>query len=267
MILAGLSQNFGLETTRIVMLIHGLTKLVTSASVQLSDRSCWLQPSVHFTVVLLVQLHTTEKGVHANMASTGSKNLYYRRLVAESNAKACWICFKPSSCVLINDDQDFFYICPGHLTDTKFATAKDADDVARKLEKKKKDEEIEKEIEAVKKEFAEKMKKKMDRRRQKEFEKEGKKPEDEKKKKKEDDEEEKRLEKEQEDKVKELEKKKEPEKAKVGGDGPRIFELHKNFFQMRQQRKAQAAAAKRQSERLRNPNLFPQVPTDLPKAP
>ena len=198
------------------------------------------------------------KGVLFGMAANASKNVYTRRLVAEASAKACWICFKPSSTVLINEDQDFFYICPGHLTDPKFATAKDAEDLA----KKKKDEEIEKEIEAVKKEFAEKMRKKMGRRRQKEFEKDGKKPEDEKKK---DEEEEKKLEKEQDEKLKELEKKKEPEKAKV--EGPRIFELHKNFYQMRQQRKAQAAAAKRQQERMRQPNLFPSVPTELPKGP
>ena len=35
------------------------------------------------------------------MATAGPKNLYHRRLVAETSAKACWICYKPTSTVLI----------------------------------------------------------------------------------------------------------------------------------------------------------------------
>ena len=137
----------------------------------------------------------------------GSKNLYHRRLVAESGAKACWICYRPSSTVLITpENDDWFHICPGHLKDTKFATAKDAEDLAEK----KRQEELEKEIEAVKKEFEEKMRKKLDRRKQKEYEKEGKK-EEKKKEAKQDEADEK----EKEEKLKELEKKKEPAKAVV----------------------------------------------------
>ncbi|KAK5171267.1 uncharacterized protein LTR77_004411 [Saxophila tyrrhenica] len=180
----------------------------------------------------------------------GSKNLYHRRLVAESGAKACWICYKPSSTVLITPDQDdWFHICPGHLKDRKFVLPKDEEDLAEK----KRQEELEKEIEVVKKEFEEKMRKKLDRRRQKEYEKEGKK--EEKKDEAKDDE---KDEKEKEDKLKELEKKKEPAKAVV--EGPRVFELHKNFFQMRQQKKRDAEMAKRQRERLRNGSAFPAVP-------
>jgi hypothetical protein len=177
-----------------------------------------------------------------------TKNLYYRRLVAESAAKACWLDFKPTSTVLIDESgADWMYVCPGHLTDPKFATPKDGEDLA----KKKKEEEIEKEIEALKTEFAEKMRRKLDRQHAKD----GK---DGKEKKKDDEEEKKKLEDEHELKVKELQKKKEPEKAKV--EGPRIFELHKSFFQMRQQRKIQAAAAKRQQERMRSADFFPSVP-------
>ncbi|KAH9834699.1 hypothetical protein Tdes44962_MAKER08611 [Teratosphaeria destructans] len=183
------------------------------------------------------------------MAQTaGPKNLYHRRLVAESASKACWICYKPSSTVLITPDQDdFFYICPGHLTDRKFALAKDADDVAEKRRK----EELDKEIEAVKKEFAAKMRKKLDRRKQKEYEKDGKKEE-----RKEDEEDEKA----QEAKLKELEAKKEPEKAKF--EGSRIFELQKNFWQMRMQKKRDVEMAKRHRERLRGlvQAGFPSVP-------
>lgn len=183
----------------------------------------------------------------------GSKNLYHRRLVAESGAKACWICYKPSSNVLITpENDDWFHICSGHLNDGKFAIAKDAQDLAEK----RRQEELEKEIEAVKKEFEEKMRKKLDRRKQKEYEKEGKK-EEKKKEEKEDD----KDEKEKEEKLKELEKKKEPSKAVV--DGPRIFELHKNFYQMRLQKKRDAEMAKRNRERLRNPTSFPSVPKDF----
>ena len=187
-----------------------------------------------------------------------SKNLYHRRLVADSGAKACWICYKPSSTVLATPDQDdWFHICPGHLTDRKFAIPKDEQDLAEKKWK----EELEQEIESVKKEFAEKMRKKLDRRKQKEYEKEDKK-EEKKKEAKEDEDDEKA----KEEKLKELEKKKEP--AKTALEGPRIFELHKNFFQMRQQRKREAETRKRDAEiakknreRLRNPTSFPSVPS------
>ncbi|KAK4496292.1 hypothetical protein PRZ48_012272 [Zasmidium cellare] len=186
-----------------------------------------------------------------------SKNLYYRRLVAESGAKACWVCYRPSSTVLISDDSaDWFYVCPGHLNDTKFAIPKDAEDNAKKQH----DAAIEKEIEAVKKEFEEKMRKKLDRRKQKEYEKDGGKG-----KEKEKEKEEKEDDKDEQDKVeklKELEKKKEPEKAKV--EGNRIFELHKNFFTMRIQKKRDAEQAKRTRDRLRNPTSFPSVPSGEP---
>ena len=181
----------------------------------------------------------------------GSKNLYQRRLVAESGARACWICYKPSSTVLITPDQDdWFHVCPGHLKDSKFAIPKDEKDLAEK----KRQEDLEKEIEAVKKEFEEKMRKKLARRKQKEYEKEEKK-EEKKKEEKEDENDEK----ENAERLKELEKKKEPEKAAI--EGPRIFELHKNFYQMRLQKKRDSEVAKRNRDRLRNPGAFPSVPS------
>lgn len=184
------------------------------------------------------------------------KNVYHRRLVADSGAKACWICFKPSSTVLITpESDDWFHICAGHLTDRKFAIPKDAEDLA---EKKRKDE-LDKEIEAVKKEFEEKMRKKLDRRKQKEYEKDGEKKKEEKKDEKAEDVDD---EKAKEARLKELEQKKEPEKAKV--DGPRVFELQKNFWQMRLQRKRDVEVAKRNRERLRNPTMFPSAPSGNP---
>ncbi|WPG98281.1 Hypothetical protein R9X50_00106900 [Acrodontium crateriforme] len=179
-----------------------------------------------------------------------TKNLYHRRLVAESGAKACWICYKPSSTVLITPDQDdWFHICPGHLSDHKFAIAKDAEDVAEK----KRQEELDKEIEAVKKEYEEKMRQKLAKRKQSKSDKTDKK--DEKKESTQDE----KDEKEQEDKIKDLEKKKETPKATI--DGPRIFELQKNFFQMRLQKKRDAEAAKKNMQRLRSAGGFPNVPS------
>ncbi|KAK3639685.1 hypothetical protein LTR56_012260 [Elasticomyces elasticus] len=186
-----------------------------------------------------------------------TKNLYHRRLVADSAAKACWICYKPSSTVLITPDQDdYFYICPGHLEDAKFATAKDAEDLAEKKRK----EELDKEIEAVKKEFEEKMKRKMARRKQKEHEKK----EDKEEKKKEGDKEDEKDEKEKEERLRVLEGKKDPAAELKNVDGPRIFELQKQFWNMRVQKRREVEVARRNRERLRTQGGLPSVPSGLP---
>ena len=190
---------------------------------------------------------------HKNKVSTtttyttmASQNLYHRRLVAESSAKACWICYKASSTVLITpESDDWFHICAGHLTDRKFAIPKDEEDLA----KKKREEELEKEVEALKKEYEEKLRKKAEKRKAKD-------------KKKDEQKEDEKDAKEQEEKLKELEKKKDPAKAAVVG--PRIFELQKNFYQMRLQKKRDAEIAKRSRDRLRAPGAFPSVPTGNP---
>lgn len=177
-----------------------------------------------------------------------SKNLYHRRLVAESGAKACWICYKPSATALTTPDQDdWFYICPGHLKDKKFAIAKDEEDLAEKKRK----EELDKEIEAVKKEYEDKIKKKLEKRKDKDKK--------ETKEKKDDEKEDDKDEKEKEEKLKALEQKKEPAKATV--EGPRIFELNKSFYQMRLQKKKDVEMAKRNRERMNNPSFFPSVPS------
>jgi hypothetical protein len=187
-----------------------------------------------------------------------SQNLYHRRLVAESSGKACWICYKPSSTVLITpESDDWFHVCPGHLTDRKFAIAKDEEDLA----KKKREEDLEKEIEAVKKDYEEKLRKKAEKRKAKDKDKE-KDKDAEKDKRKDEQKEDEKDEKEKEEKLKELEEKKDPAKATV--DGPRIFELQKNFYQMRLQKKRDAEIAKRNRDRLRAPGAFPSVPTGNP---
>lgn len=142
-------------------------------------------------------------------------NTWYHRRVADSAAKACWICFKPSSSVLITPDnkvsrlitpwnlhlisfyQDFFYICPGHLKDRSFAIP-DADEVAA-IEAKKKQAELDKEIEKVKQEYEEKKKRKEQKRKEKQ--KDDKSKKDDKKKKEKEHEEDKKDEQERDEKV------------------------------------------------------------------
>lgn len=48
-------------------------------------------------------------------------NLYYKRTTA--TAKACYICYKPTTAVLATiDTSDFLYTCTTHLSDHGFAT-------------------------------------------------------------------------------------------------------------------------------------------------
>ncbi|KAL8701148.1 MAG: hypothetical protein Q9201_005064 [Fulgogasparrea decipioides] len=85
------------------------------------------------------------------------QNTWHLRRVAEATAKPCDICYKPTTSVLITPDQkDHFYICPGHLKDRGFCSPiVDEAEIAAK----KKKEELEREIELIKKEHEEKMKK------------------------------------------------------------------------------------------------------------
>lgn len=56
------------------------------------------------------------------MSTPPFPNEYQLRLVAESNAKACLVCYKPTTSVLLaGNSADFFYVCPGHLKDESFS--------------------------------------------------------------------------------------------------------------------------------------------------
>lgn len=56
-------------------------------------------------------------------------NHYHARLVAEKDSKACTLCFKPSTTVLISENKvDFFYVCPLHLKDSQFSSPIHPDD-------------------------------------------------------------------------------------------------------------------------------------------
>lgn len=98
------------------------------------------------------------------------QNVWHLRRVADTAARACYICHKPSSSVLITpDNKDFFYVCPVHLKDRNFCSAiVDAEE----QEAKRKQEAMAAEIEKVKKEYEEKQRRKKEKSKEKEKEKE-----------------------------------------------------------------------------------------------
>ncbi|KAF2229353.1 DUF1742-domain-containing protein [Viridothelium virens] len=184
-------------------------------------------------------------------------NVWHHRRVADSGAKACYVCYKPSTTVLITpDNKDHFYVCVGHLKDRGFCLpiVDEAEAAAQK-----KHQELEEEIEKVKKEYEEKQKRKAEKRKEKKKEGKGKDSKEKKEEGKSEDAEDAEDEKEKEDKIKELSK----SEPKVE-DAPRIFALQKNFHQMRLDRIRNAELARRNRERLNNPSLFPTVPSGDP---
>ncbi|KAI4628954.1 hypothetical protein J4E83_003507 [Alternaria metachromatica] len=162
--------------------------------------------------------------------------------------------------------KDFFYICPGHLVDRGFCQP-EADE-AKRVADQKKQEELDREIEAVKKEYEEKQKLKREKRKGKDKEKDKEKEKETKGKEAEED---KQDEKAKDDKacdvhlhfvtIKELSKTKDQAQAELG---PRIYQLNKNFYQMRLDKLRNAEIAKRNRERLNNPANFPSVPSGNP---
>ncbi|KAM3466449.1 hypothetical protein NHJ6243_000832 [Beauveria neobassiana] len=179
-------------------------------------------------------------------------NIYNHRKVAEASAKACDICYKMSTSVLITPDKkDFFYVCAVHLRDRYFCTPKIDEEAA----KAKREQELEAEKQKLKKEYEEKQRKKK--------EKEEKNKKDKGKDDKDKDDEKKQDEK---DKTDDKTDKKEEDDEASKEEEPRTFELKTNsaFYQQRLQRKRQAEAAKRDKERVSKPGYFPSVPTEPP---
>ncbi|KIM93003.1 hypothetical protein OIDMADRAFT_138539 [Oidiodendron maius Zn] len=174
-------------------------------------------------------------------------NTYTHRKVADTASKSCEICYKPSTSVLVTpENKDFFFVCPGHLKDRGFCSPV-IDEAAVTAKKKK---EMEAEVERVKQEFEEKQKKK----KEKEKEKEKGKDKDKSESKKDGDEDEK------------SEEKKKADSTVITSteEEPRVFALKRAFYQQRLDKKRNTEIAKRNRERLQNPNLFPQVPKGLP---
>ncbi|KAJ2981445.1 hypothetical protein NUW58_g6687 [Xylaria curta] len=182
-------------------------------------------------------------------------NIWHHRKVADTSARGCEICFKPSTSVLITPDkQDFFYVCPAHLKDRGFCSPIiDHEAVAAAKKKREMDEEVER----LKKEYEEKQRKK-----EKEAEKE--KDKDKEKDKKDDkNKNEDKAEKKDDSASDNQDKPKEKAQSDVEQE-PRVFALQRTFHQQRIDRKRQAEMAKRNRERLNNPSFFPSVPKDLP---
>lgn len=100
--------------------------------------------------------------IKSTLGTSIMENIWHHRKVAETAQRACMICFKPSSSVLITpDNKDYFYICPAHLKDRNFALP--TDDEAKAMEERKKKEEMDKEIASIKKEYEEKLKRKQEK--------------------------------------------------------------------------------------------------------
>ncbi|KAJ5483455.1 hypothetical protein N7530_002701 [Penicillium desertorum] len=190
-------------------------------------------------------------------------NVYHVRRVADTSAKACLICYKPSTSVMITpDNKDFFYVCPAHLQDKHFCSPIiDTEGQAKRL----KEEEMTKEVEKVKKEYEEKQRRKKEREKasSKDNKDEKDKGKDELKDKDKDaSESNANDEKDRDDKIAFIQKG--SGKETKSDDSPRIFSLHKNFYQMRIDRLRNIEMAKRNQERLRQPSLFPSVPSGNP---
>lgn len=82
-------------------------------------------------------------------------NSYQLRLVAASDARACTVCYKPTTLVLVSDNkQDHFYICASHTDDVQFATPVHPQEYVELLDDQKRLKEkvsqLEKDIESVK---------------------------------------------------------------------------------------------------------------------
>ncbi|KAJ5176290.1 Protein of unknown function DUF1742 [Penicillium canariense] len=186
-------------------------------------------------------------------------NVYHLRLVADTSAKACLICYKPSTSVMITpDNKDFFYVCPAHLQDRHFCSPiVDAEGEAARL----KEQKLAEEIENVKKEYEEKQKRKKDREKasSKDDKDKGKKEKNKDKVASQDKntvDSNSQDEKERDEKIDSIKKRTESKPE----NGPRVFALHKTFYQMRIDRLRGIEMAKRNQERMRNPSLFPSVP-------
>lgn len=205
------------------------------------------------------------------------ENIWHLRKVADTSAKACMICFKPSSSVLITpDNKDFFYICPAHLKDPNFCAPTESE--AASIAERKRKEDLNREIEKIKQEYDAKLRKKEEKRKAKKADKA--KDDANKDKDKESDAAD---EKEKDDKIKALTANQGATASAQVEDGPRIFALKKcvssnppsalpttqltycrHFYQLRVEKVRNAEIARRNRDRLRNPALFPSVPSGPP---
>ncbi|KAL1977906.1 hypothetical protein VTN31DRAFT_765 [Thermomyces dupontii] len=192
-------------------------------------------------------------------------NVYHLRRVADTASKACFICYKPSSSVLITpDNKDWFYVCPVHLQDRNFCSPLDNSSgstaAAEAEARRARDEALKLEIEKVKKEYEEKQRRKKEKEKQSTEKDEGEGANKDRKGENQNKEENVDFKKTAE---KDLESASPLQKADTQSEkpaGPRIFALHKTFYQMRITRQRNIEMARRSAERLEDASLFPSVP-------
>ncbi|KAK8006629.1 hypothetical protein PG991_012926 [Apiospora marii] len=202
-------------------------------------------------------------------------NVWHHRKVADSSAKGCDLCYKPTTSVLVTPDkQDHFYICAGHLKEVRFCKPiADQAAIAAKKQKEK-DDEI---IAQAKKEYEEKQRKKKEADKGDDKDSNGKDKDEAKDSKVE----------EKKDESKSKDQDKADTEKSSQDEETRVFELqrlscfakhpppvlrltlYRTFYQQRltkkrqvEERKRQAEMSQRNRERLNNPSFFPPVPKD-----
>jgi hypothetical protein len=180
---------------------------------------------------------------------------YHLRRVAETATKPCFICFKPTSAVLVSEDgkEDFFYTCDTHLKDPNFAAAKDPAYEAAKLKK----QQLDAEIELLKKKWEQRGAKrdKVDNKDDKSEDKDDKSKGDNSKDKSRDNSD--------EATVAALESQKMSQDSILDGP-PRIYVLNKAVYNLRLDNWRNVQRAKQTQKMLKNRALFPKVPTHSP---
>ncbi|KAH8157014.1 hypothetical protein CIB48_g11237 [Xylaria polymorpha] len=184
-------------------------------------------------------------------------NIWHHRKVADTSAKGCEICFKPSTSVLITPDkQDFFYVCPAHLKDRGFCSPiVDHDAVAAKKKK-----EMDEEVERLKKEYEEKQRKKKEKEAGKEKEKDKNKDKDQEK----DEKDSKGKDEEKEDSTSNAKEKPKDKSQPDVEEEPRVFALQRDVLIENARSRSQRGTGNVWATRI-SFLPFPRTYLDLPK--
>ncbi|ANB15748.1 hypothetical protein AWJ20_3392 [Sugiyamaella lignohabitans] len=182
-------------------------------------------------------------------------DIYHLRKVAESSSKPCFICYKPTTAVLVSEDgkADFFYACEVHLQDSNFATAKIDPEVELAKEKQKK---LDAEIELLKKKWDQ---------RQKAKEKDKSKDSD-KKKEEGKDKDNKNSDKTTQAELGSLESEKKVQDS-IASKSPRVYIVNRSIHNIRLEHWRNIQRSKQTQKLLQDKNLFPKVPTHSPSPP
>ncbi|KAF3353343.1 5-methyltetrahydropteroyltriglutamate--homocysteine methyltransferase [Verticillium dahliae VDG1] len=190
-------------------------------------------------------------------------NIYTHRKVADTAAKGCDVCYRSTTSVLVApENKDFFFVCPSHLKDRNFC-APIIDTAAVEAKKKK---EMDEELERVKKEYEERQRKKKEKEAQEKSEEKDKdkssQTEDKKSTDKKDDDEDKAC--------ATLQRKRSKQLTCCRASPTPQLKCQKrspgNFFALRIEKKRQIELAKRNRERIAQPNFFPSVPKGAPNS-